>query len=116
MHLYTFLSVIIVCITIITCVIICNFTDISNYYRYKPAYYELERVKDEYNENIIKYQAKVDLLCDDIKKLKIFNNDYIQNNNNLIGLIYDINRILNCKTRSVEIVDSIKEKLIKFNF
>lgn len=94
MYLYIFLSVIIICITFIICFVLNNFTEISNYYEYKNSHYELKRLKDEYNENITKYQTQVESICDTIENIKACDIEFIRNNDKIISILFSINSIL----------------------
>lgn len=111
MYLYLFLSVIVICITILICYILNNFRDISYYYEYKIDHLELEKLKDEYNENIIKYQTQVEELCNNVKKLRVLDSNYNATNTRLICLMFDINNILNNNTDNDKIVKKIKTEL-----
>lgn len=94
MYLYIFLSVIIICITFIICFVLNNFTEISDYYKYKNDHFELKRLRDEYNENITKYQIQVENICNIIKDIKVCDSDFIKNNNEIIRTLFSINSIL----------------------
>lgn len=94
MYLYIFLNVIVICITIIICFVLNNFTEISNYYEYKNSHYELKRLKDEYNDNITKYKTQVESICDIIKDIKACDIEFIRNNDKIISVLFSIKSIL----------------------
>lgn len=94
MYLYIFLSVIVICITIIICFVLNNFTEISDYREYKNDHFELKRLKDEYNENITKYQTQVKNICDTIKDIKVCNIEFIRNDAKMINILFSIKSIL----------------------
>ena len=94
MYLYIFLSVIVICITIIICFVLNNFTEISDYCEYKNDHFELKRLRDEYNENITKYQTQIKNICDTIENIKACDIEFIRNNDKIISILFSINSIL----------------------
>lgn len=94
MYLYIFLSIIVICITIIICFVLSNFTEISDYREYKNDHVELKRLKDEYNENITKYQTQIENICDTIKNIKVCNIEFIRNDGKMINILFSIKSIL----------------------
>lgn len=109
MYLYIFLSIIVICITFIICFVLSNFTEISNYREYKNDNYELKRLRDEYNENITKYQTQVENICNAVNNFNNFIKIYKDGHTNFLCLYVDIKHIL-----SYNIKDSEKiEQLVK---
>lgn len=109
MYLYIFLSIIIICITFIICFILSNFTEISDYREYKNDHYELKRLRDEYNENITKYQIQVESICNSVNNFNNFIKKYKDLSTNFLCLYVDVKNIL-----AYNIKDSEKiEQLIK---
>lgn len=94
MNLYLFLSVIVICITIIVCYILNNFRDISDYYEYRIDHIALKKLKDNYNNTIYKYQTQVESICSVIKDLKACDIAFIRNNNKAIRTLFAIKSIL----------------------
>ena len=114
MYLYIFLNVIIICITIIICFILSNFTEISDYREYKNDHLELKRLRDEYNETITKYQTQVENICDKIDKLKIFDKEYTRRNDKIISLLFDIKKILHDNVEDHKKIEAIKTAINMF--
>ena len=98
MYLYIFLSIIVICITIIICFVLSNFTEISDYREYKNDHFELKRLRDEYNENITKYQTQIKNICDTIENIKVCNIEFIRNDSKMISILFSINSILHNNT------------------
>ena len=90
MYLYIFLSIIVICITVIICFVLNNFTEISDYHEYKNDHFELKRLRDEYNETITKYQTQVKSICDTIKDIKACDIEFIRNNDKIISALFSI--------------------------
>ena len=98
MYLYIFLSVIVICITIIICFVLNNFTEISDYREYKNDHVELKRLRDKYNENITRYQTQVKNIYDTIKDIKACDIEFIRSNDKIISALFSINSILHNNT------------------
>lgn len=107
MYLYIFLSIIVICITFIICFVLSNFNDISDYYEYKSDHFELKRLRDEYNENIIKYQTQVESICDTVKEVKNCDIEFIKNNNKMIRALFSIKSVLHDKVDDYKKLETI---------
>lgn len=114
MYLYIFLSVIVICITIIICFVLNNFTEISDYREYKNDHFELKRLRDEYNENITKYQIQVKNICDTIKDIKVCNIEFIRNNAKMINILFSIKAILHDNIDIHKKLETINNIINKF--
>lgn len=114
MYLYLFLSVIIICITFIVCFILSNFTEISDYHEYKNDHFELKRLRDEYNKNIIKCQTQIESIGDVIKDIKACDIEFIRNNDKIISALFSINSILHNDVdihKKLEAIDNVINNL-----
>ena len=114
MYLYLFLSVIIICITFVVCFILSNFTEISDYHEYKNDHFELKRLRDEYNENITKYQTQVESICDVIKDIRACDIEYIRNNNKVIRILFSIKSILHDDVDTYKKLEDINKAINDF--
>lgn len=107
MYLYIFLSVIVICITIIICFVLNNFTEISDYREYKNDSLELKRLRDEYNENITKYQTQIKNIYDTIENIKACDIEFIRNNDKIISTLFSIKSILH--NNNIDVYKKLKD-------
>lgn len=114
MYLYIFLSVIVICITIIICFILNNFTEISDYREYKNDHFELKRLRDEYNENITKYQIQIKNICDTIENIKVCNIEFIRTDAKMINILFSIKSILHDNIDIYKKLEAINNIINKF--